>query len=250
MVRINRGYLTAYDYGTRKVEQFANLLAGVTLVFLALWLLTRLVARYGVTQDQPALGLAFAAVVALANLLLNAYVFLSIWRAARGGQSLILNGQIIVRLSKVVASSLVALAITLNAIYGPEGIGAWADLTGTKVVIVVMLAFGGRMVAQAMPHLVDRTLGEQQQQLINRALAEHFDDFDELVAVRSRTEGHNAWIEVELGFAPGRRVADATSASERVAAHIRRLVPGARVVVVIRAADTPPSALPAVTGMA
>jgi Co/Zn/Cd efflux system component len=51
MVRINRGYLTAYDYGTRKVEQFANLLAGVTLVFLALWLLTRLVARYGVTQD-------------------------------------------------------------------------------------------------------------------------------------------------------------------------------------------------------
>jgi divalent metal cation (Fe/Co/Zn/Cd) transporter len=236
MRRINQGKLTAYDYGTRKVEQFANLLAGITLVFAAMWLLSKLAARYGVPQEQPTLGLAFAALVAFANLTINVTVFVAIWRAARGGQSLILNGQILVRLSKVIASALVAIAIAVNAVFGSEGIGAVADLVGTAVVILVMVLFGGQMVLQAMPHLVDRTLGEQQQQLINRALAERFEDFDDLLAVRTRTEGSNAWIEIELGFAPDRRVGEAARAADRIAAQVRDLVPGAQVLVVIREA--------------
>ncbi len=234
--RINRGQLTAYDYGTRKVEQLANLIAGATLIFGALWLMSKLAARYGVPQEQPSIGLAFAALVAVVNLAVNITVLHSIWRAAQGGQSLILNGQIVVRLSKVVASALVTLAIAVNALFGPEGIGGIADLVGTAVVIVVMLVFGGQMVLQAMPHLVDRTLGEQQQLLINRALAERFEDFDDLQAVRTRTEGSNAWVEIELGFAPERPVGEAAKAADRIAAQVRELVPGARVLVVIREA--------------
>jgi divalent metal cation (Fe/Co/Zn/Cd) transporter len=236
MQRINRGRLTAYDYGTRKVEQFANLLAGITLIFGALWLLSKLATRYGVPQEQPSLGLAFAALVAVVNLAINVVVLLAIWRAARGGQSLILNGQVLVRLSKVIASALVALAIAVNAVFGSDGVGAIADLVGTTVVIVVMLVFGGQMVLQAMPHLVDRTLGEQQQMLINRALAERFEEFDDLLAVRTRTEGSNAWVEIELGFAPDRRVGEAAKAADRIAAQVRDLVPGAQVLVVIREA--------------
>lgn len=234
LIRINRGELTAYDYGTRKVEQFANLVAGVTLIFGALWLLSKLVGRYGVPQEQPALGLAFAALIAIANLAINVVVFLQIWRAAQGGQSLILNGQIIVRVSKVIASALVAIAIAINAVLGPAGIGGWADLIGTSIVIVVMVVFGGQMVRDSMPHLIDRALGEQQQQLIDRALVDHFDDFDELIAIRTRTEGRHAWIEIELGFAPARQVADVTAAADRITAHMCGLIPGAQVFVLIR----------------
>lgn len=234
LMRINRGKLTAYDYGTRKVEQFANLLAGLILMLGALWLLTRLVGRYGVPQEQPALGLAFAAAIAAANLVINIVVFLQLWRAARGGQSLILNGQLILRFSKVIASAIVALAITVNAVFGPEGVGAWADLAGATIVIVVMLAFGWQLVRGSMPHLIDRALGEQQQHLINRALADHFDDFDALIAIRTRTEGRHAWIEVELGFAPERRLGEVTAVADRITAHLSALIPGARVLILIR----------------
>jgi len=234
LIRINRGELTAYDYGTRKIERLANLVAGGLQIFAALWLLSKMAVRYGVPQEQPALGLAFATVIGIANLAINLLVFQQMWRAAQGGQSLIMNGQIIVRLSKLVASALVAVAIAVNAAFGPEGIGGWADLIGTTIVIVVMLVFGGQMVRDAMPHLIDRALGEQQQQLINRALVDQFDDFDELINVRTRTEGDQAWIEIELGFAPTRNVEDVTSAADRVAARVCVLIPGAKVFVLIR----------------
>jgi cation diffusion facilitator family transporter len=234
MRRINRGRLTAYDYGTRKVEQLANLVAGAALVLAALWLLAMMAGRIGVPQEQPGLGLAAAAAISAVNLGLNLAVFASLWRAARGGGSLILNGQVVTRLTKTVGSALVTLAIIVNAIFGPEGIGGWADLAGTLVTVLVMVGFGWRMIDEAVPHLVDRALGEQQQMLVNRALAARFDGYDELVAVRTRTEGSNAWIEIELGFAPDRRIGEATEEAERVAEELRALVPGAHVTVVIR----------------
>jgi ferrous-iron efflux pump FieF len=244
LIRINRGELTAYDNGTRKVERLANLVAGGLQVYAAVWLLSKLAGRYGVPQEQPALGLAFATLIAIANLTINVVVFQQMWRAAQGGQSLIMNGQIIVRLSKLVASVFVAVAIAVNAVFGPEGIGGWADLIGTSIVIVVMLVFGGQMVRDSMPHLIDRALGERQQQLINRALVDHFDDFDELINVRTRTEGNQAWIEIELGFAPARKIEDVTSAADRVTARVCGLIPGAKVFVLIRKVrnvSTPPT---------
>ncbi|MGG5809936.1 cation transporter [Falsiroseomonas sp. CW058] len=236
MRRIHRGRMTEYDYGTSKLEQFANMLAGAVLLLAAVWLLAKLAGRVGVPQAQPAVGLAAAAAIAAVNLALNAALLLALWRAARGGGSLILNGQVVTRLSKTLASGCVTAAIAVNAAFGPEGIGAWADIAGTVVVILVMVAFGARMVQDTLPHLLDRALGEQQQALVNRALAARFDAYDELVAVRTRTEGRHAWIEIELGFAPQRRVAEAADAAEHIAQDLRALVPGARVLVVIRAA--------------
>lgn len=237
MRRINRGRLTAYDYGTRKVEQFANLVAGAALIVAALWLVAKMFGRIGVPQDQPGLGLAAAAAISAVNLALNIGVFVSLWRAAQGGGSLILNGQVVTRLTKTLGSAFVTLAIVVNAVFGPEGIGAWADIAGTAVTVLVMVVFGARMIGEALPHLVDRALGEQQQMLVNRALATRFENYDELVAVRTRTEGRHAWIEIELGFAPERKVGEAALEAERIAAELRELVPGARAVVVIRAAS-------------
>ncbi len=232
--QIHRGRLTEYDYGTRKVEQFANLLAGVALLGAAAWLVIKILSRLGVEQQQPALGLAAAALTALVNLGINAALLLALWRAARGGGSLILQGQVMSRLSKTLASTCVMLAIGVNALAGPGPVGEAADLAGTAVVIVTMVGFGWRMVADALPHLLDRALGERQQAPVNRALAARFHAYDELVAVRTRTEGLHAWIEIELGFAPGRTVGEASAEADRVAEEVRREMPDARVLVVIR----------------
>ncbi|MDB5415941.1 MAG: hypothetical protein JWR10_4276 [Rubritepida sp.] len=233
--RINRGAMSDYDYGTSKLEQFANFLVGVAMMLGALWLMAGLIQRVGVPQQQSTAGMTFGAASGLLNLAINMSVFALLWRAGRGGTSIIVNGQILARLSKTISSALVALAVIVNAIAGPEGIGAWADLFGTAVVVVVMLTFGGRMIGSALPHLIDRALGERQQATINRVLAGNFEAYDELLSVRTRTQGSDAWIEIEVGFARQRPMGEVTTMADAIAAEIRALMPGAHVLVIPRA---------------
>lgn len=240
--RINRGQMTGYDYGTSKLEQFANLVVGAALILAGLWLAYGVLARWGAPQEQMQAGLWLAAGSSLVNLGINSWVFLALWRAGRDGKSIIVNGQIVARLTKVLASICVTAAVGLNALAGPGTFGAWADLAGTAVVVAVMLIFGGQMVAGALPHLIDRALGEMHQAAINRALAGRFPEYDELLSVRTRTEGSDAWIEVELGFAPERPIGEVSALADELAAEVRLLVPDAHVLVVPRAARPAPQA--------
>ncbi|RVT91625.1 hypothetical protein EOD42_21930 [Rhodovarius crocodyli] len=232
--RINRGTIADYDYGTRKLEQFANLVVGIAMGLGALWLLSGMIQRVGVVQEQSAAGMAMGAAAGLANLAINTWVFLLLWRASRNATSIIVNGQLMSRLSKVISSALVAVAVLVNAWLGPVGIGGWADLAGTTVVIVVMLTFGARLIHEALPHLIDRALNERQQAAINRALAATFDSYDELLAVRTRTQGSDAWIEIEIGFAPDRRMGEVHALSQQITARIQNLIKGAHILVIPR----------------
>jgi divalent metal cation (Fe/Co/Zn/Cd) transporter len=236
MRRIHRGQLAEYDYGTRKLEQFANLVAGSVLILAALWLVLRMAERHALPEEQPALGLLAALAVGVLNFAINAGVLVALWRAARGGGSLILRGQLLARLSMTLASGCVAVAIAVNTVLAGSFAGVVADLAGTAVVVLVMLVFGGRMVGEALPHLLDRALGESHQMLVNRALVERFEGYDGLVAVRTRTEGLVPWVEIELAFAPNRPVGEATAEADRMADAVRDRLPGAQVLVVIRAA--------------
>jgi cation diffusion facilitator family transporter len=233
--RINRGTIADYDYGTRKLEQFANLVVGMAMILGALWLLSGVARRFGVVQEQSATGMAFGALAGLANLAINAWVFFMLWRASRGGTSIIVNGQLLSRMSKVISSALVAVAVLVNAFMGPEGIGGWADIVGTLIVVAVMLTFGARMIQESLPHLIDRALSDRQQATINRALASSFEAYDELLDVRTRTQGSDAWIEIEVGFAPGRSIGEVHRLAEEMAAKIRHVIPGAHILVIPRA---------------
>ena len=233
--RINRHTIADYDYGTRKLEQFANLVVGIAMILGALWLLSGVAQRFDTVQVQSPTGMAFGALAAGVNLAINGWVFYLLWRSSRGGTSIIVNGQLLSRLSKVISSALVAVAVLVNAYVGPEGIGHWADIAGTLIVVAVMLTFGGRMIQDSLPHLIDRALGERQQATINRALAASFDAYDELLEVRTRTQGSDAWIEIEVGFEASRPIGDVHRLAEEMAAQIRQVIPGARVLVIPRA---------------
>ena len=79
--RINRGAMPDYDYGTNKLEQFANFAVGSALILGALWLLAGMVERMGVVQQQSDSGMIFAAAISLLNLAINLGIFITLWRA-------------------------------------------------------------------------------------------------------------------------------------------------------------------------
>jgi divalent metal cation (Fe/Co/Zn/Cd) transporter len=230
--RIHRGRTSDYDFGTGKIEQFASLAVGTALICAAVWVLVSLVLRAASPPSQPGLGLAFAVGASAVNLCLNVVSFRAVWLAARDGTSIIMAAQVRARLSKLIASALVTLAVLANALAGAGGIGTFADLAGAALIAVMMASFGIGMWRDALPSLLDRTLDEARQAAINRVLAAHFDAYEALGPVRARISGRDPLIEITMGFAPGRTVAEVQRLSDALRDELAELIPGARVTLV------------------
>jgi divalent metal cation (Fe/Co/Zn/Cd) transporter len=229
--RIQRGQLVGYDFGTAKLEQFANLVVGAAMIASACWMLMGIATRWHAPPPREAGGLVFGLLIAAANLGVNLAALRSVWRAGRDGTSIILSGQIRARLSKTLASAMVVLVALVNAV-GSERVGAVADLVGAALVTCVMVSLGWDLLRGALPPLLDRTLEEARQLAINQALARHFDRFDALGVVRSRIIGRDPSVEIGLGFDPGRRMAEVQAVADLIAEEVRGLIPGARVTVI------------------
>ena len=239
--RIHRGRTTEYDYGVGKLEQFANLSIGVAMGALGVWLLLAAIGRWGAPEEQDALGMVLASVAALVNLVLNGVSLRALWLAGRDGTSAIMTVQIRSRTVKLVASAVVAVAILVNAgtdiLHGPGWLAPAAEAAGTVFVGLVMIQLCVSLWREAVPHLLDRSLDEARQASINRALARHFSDYDALLGVRSRIAGKQAYVDIALGFAPGRRIGEIQRVADAVAGDLGDLIPGSVVTVT-------PAALP------
>lgn len=236
--RIQRGQMSEYEFGSGKVEQFANLLVGAAMALGAVWLASkaigRLLAPAAEVAAHPAMGMAVSAALAAVNVVVNALAAVSLWRAGRDGTSMIMIGQIKSRFAKVFASVVVLLAIVIAAIDEGQVASVYADLGGTAFVVLVMLAVAVSLWRASLPDLLDRSLGEERQAAINRVLVQHFAEYDELLAVRSRQSGKAIHVHIELGLDPALPLARAEALSQSIAASIEAEMPGAEVVVIPR----------------
>lgn len=230
--RVHRNRLPDYDFGSGKLEQFANMLVGAAMLLGAGWIALKMIGRVNAPPLQDAAGLWAAAGMGFANLALNAYCFHALWRSGRDGTSIIINGQIQSRLAKLLASALVAIAMLVNAAADTPSTALAADLAGSALVVIVMVLLGGSLWRKALPHLLDRTIDENGQASINRVLAQHFDTYDALGYVRARLSGDGALVEIELRFASETPLSAAQRVVDVVSREVAELIPGARVTVV------------------
>jgi divalent metal cation (Fe/Co/Zn/Cd) transporter len=237
MRRIHRGRMSAYEFGSGKIEQFVNLVVGLAMAAGAAWVTTRAIGRFTAGDAAvvgSSLSLWAAAGAAGLNLAVNAAAGLALWRAGRDGTSVLMTGQIRSRVSKILASAVAVVAVLVAALAPGSTISRMADLGGTLFVAAVMLGVTAKLWRESLPDLLDRSLDEERQMLLNRALGAHFADYDALLSVRSRSSGRSVHVKIELGFAGQQPLAAVDAVIAALSAEIARLIPGAEVTIVPR----------------
>ncbi|MGX9963251.1 cation transporter [Roseomonas sp. F4] len=242
MRRLHRGHLPSYDYGSGKLERFANFLVGGLLLLGAGWVVLRSFAAYaaGPTSPDPSLHgwMVAAQLLAAMNVVINALAFLALWRAGRDGTSLLMRGQVQARAGKLVTSLLVLAAVAVAAAWPGTRIAWIANLAGGLFVVAVMASIGIAMLRETLPDLLDRALEEDLQRTINATLGAHFEAYDTLERVRSRQSGQDVHIEITLGFDAGRNFGEVAAAARMMEQELTARIPGARVTVVPVASAT------------
>ncbi|MGE0718894.1 MAG: cation diffusion facilitator family transporter, partial [Alphaproteobacteria bacterium] len=197
--RVNRGRLADYDFGTGKVEQAVSILTAFAMVGGAVFVLLEIPDHLLHPPVHEGTALTVALAIVLADLVIDASVLAGMIRAGRGAVSPVVEAERKARLSRTIASGMIAVSVATNAAFG-GAVGMWADAAGSAFVSLFMVWLASGMIRRILPDLLDKALGDELQVHINRGLAAHFESYETLGRVRSRRTGSQILVEIELGF--------------------------------------------------
>lgn len=230
MRRIHRGQLAGLEFGHGKLEQVANLAIAAGMVFGAAWIGWGAVGlAFGDRPPATPGGLAASAMIAASNTFLNFIAWLSVLQATPSGSPVIMEAQLRSRSVKFVSSCVVLVLLTISALCLDPVIAIWCDVLGALFVAGFILATAASMARGGLPDLLDQSANEAVQRSINRSLARHFDDYDQLGRVRSRRSGKTIFIEVALGFDPRLTFVEVNRRVDAIRATFIREIPDADV---------------------
>ena len=233
--KIHRGALTGFDYGTGKIEELCGI--GIALGLGAGALLVGYdaltMARAGHSDASP-LGLALAAVIGATNLLVNFISWDAVRQATMGRPSAIMTAQLRARTTKLVASTMVQVTMTVAALAKDPVVVAIADAVGALLVCAVMAHAALGLLREAVPDLLDRSIANVARPALEQAAAVLPAGL-RLAGFRSRGTPRAFALEVTLACRSGTDVQELAHAERRLAAEMRRLLPDIELSVAIQA---------------
>jgi cation diffusion facilitator family transporter len=227
--RIHRHRFAEYEFGTGKLERLVNVIVGLGMYAAAVWILFSALNRLeGQAPGSPisvAMGVAFAD----GNLCLNVYGLYRLYRANRAAPAVIMRSLVRSRLAMTISSSIVFVVVLASVSVRDPTMGNLLDILGSVFVSVIILSIGTSMTRESLPDLLDRSIDPEAQLLVYRTLARHFDSYDDVIGVRSRRSGRQAFVDIELGFADDATIGDIARRSHAIAEDLRRSLRDAHV---------------------
>lgn len=243
MRRIHRGQLAELEFGHGKLEQTSNLAIAAGMLIGATWICWGAFALlFGDRPSATPGGLAAAAMFAAINTYLNFVAWLAVLQATPPGSPVIMEAQLRSRSVKLFSSVVVLVLLTISAVSIDPVIATWCDVLGALFVAGFIVVNAADMIRGGLPDLLDRCATEALQRGINRVLARHFDDYDQLDRVRSRRSGKTVFIEVALGFEPSLTVAQVDRRVSAIRETFQREIPEADVSILVSSSRADSSA--------
>jgi ferrous-iron efflux pump FieF len=242
--RIHRGVLADMEFGAGKLEQIASVVIAASMLLAAAWIGWNVLRIWNGTRELgPPIGLAYAAIIGMANLYANVLAWDAVRRTMTADSSLIMDAQLHLRWVKLIASAVVSVGLTVSALSTDDVVVAWADSLGSLFVASYMIVHAFGVLRTALPDLLDRSAGARVRDVVARALAARAGDYDSLLRSRSRRSGRTTFIEIHLAYDPALSMAEVQRRGEALKEAIRSDLGDAEVAII--AASTPDTIVPA-----
>ena len=234
--RAHRGLSGEYDYGIGKLERALSGVVAVLLLFAAGFIIWRALVSQPEAPSSPLLA-ALAVIFVCLNLGINTFPLLPLWRAMQDQPSVIVLSHFRARLAKSLGSLVVVVCVAIHMYASDPMTGRIAEAIGSFVVAGFMIVVAVGLLLEVVPDLMDRAIAEPMQEHVNRTLAKFFDDYEELIAVRTRRSGNIIHVEIKLGFAPDKTMGELQGIVSRIQDHLQETIPNSDILIVPRAAS-------------
>ncbi len=223
-----------FNYGLGKIENISSLFIGafmlVSILIMAFLIGYRLLHLVRIHGFGVWLGIACTLIFGT----LNAILWMKSLRHKRAEPSPIVDAQCRLFAVKTVGNTCMFFTFVLSLSLDYH----WAlylDPLSSCITVGFMSQSAWKLIRHSIHDLLDRSLDEPLQALINKQLVRFFDEYTSLDSVRSRYSGQNVFIEIFLGFNSQRPLAEVQKITDTIKRNLEADIPHAEVLVIPRA---------------
>lgn len=232
LLRSNRFALL--DYGLGKLENVASLFIGLLMVLSVLLLGYIAVERLAQPVELVGTGLWTGLVFSAVFGLVNARLWWQSGQHLKRDPSPIVDTQHRLFATKMIMDLVVFLTFLLTLSLQFDWVH-YVDTVASVVIGGFMVAAAWRLIRHALRDLVDHTVSESLQMVINQHLVRHFEAYAMLDQVRSRCSGGDIFVEIFLGFDARKSIGEIQHVVDALKQGLEREIRNARVTIVARA---------------
>ena len=216
LLAINRRRFAHFEFGLEKLQILVQILLGFSMCLTLLFIGERILGHLAGEGGQPdyLFCLLFAA-LSYVNLLLNVGVLRGMLREQRRAPTLILAGQIKNRIVMLV-SSLVATLSCAVVVIPDRVLFDTVDAVGAVLVFAVVVWMVSRLLGSGILALLDAPIDEWEKLGIYNEVVARFDEWEELVFLRTRRVGYQNYVEVGLTFDPAQPLERSLATCRRI----------------------------------
>ena len=231
--RITRGAGATYDYGIGKLENLSSLAVAALMIFVFLVIIGNAIRNLIFPSHISGIGVYVSVVLQVVYSGINGVLWKRAQRAASGENSPIMAAQAKLFFTKLVGNVFIFGSLVASLTLADYEWSLYIDPIASLVIAgsILMSALG--VLSSSCYDLLDGTLEEADQLKITRELVNNFERYDMLYGVRSRRSGNHTFIDIFLGFDPGKRVGDVEREIEVIRKSVAAHFPNSVVTVVI-----------------
>jgi ferrous-iron efflux pump FieF len=229
-VRQSKG--VGYAFGHGRLESISSL--GISVLMLLSFMLILGTAIWQYAHPAPAIG--FGIWLGLASNaaygLINGYI---VWRnllLERKIFSPTVTAQRRLYTFQTTSNLLMVVALTLMVVFSQQTWTYYIDPTVSVILAFTLLFSATKTFRSSALNLLDRVLEERSQILILRALAEHFEDYQALHGIRTRSSAGRSYVELFLEFDPAKTMGEVQETVDHLQERIVNLLERTEVLIV------------------
>lgn len=229
--RIQRGANHDFNYGVGKLENLSSL--AVAILMVSCLVLITVDASRSILHpgDIAGLGVWICFCSQVFYGVINTRLCLKSRRMAREQNSPLMASQAGLFYTRVVGNLFIFISLAMSKLLHGLQWAHYIDPVASLIIAGSILFAALGIFKSSTLDLLDRTLKENSQIVILRALARHFDCYEELHEIRSRRSGSRVFVEIILGFSGAQSAAEVQATARRLKEELEREIPGSRVTV-------------------
>lgn len=232
LMRMQKGGQYQYDYGMGKFETITRTITGgvmgVSILIITFFAIQRLLNPAPVEASGAIIGIPLM----LATAVCDTYLWRKNYRHSLIDPSPIMESQWRLRRAKAFADISVLLALVFSFCLVAHPLAIYIDPAASFIIIGFLLLAGYREISSSIPDLFDKTLEEELQIVILHELTAYFDQYEDFCGVRSRRSGARIYIDIFLGFGPGRPMGEVQDFIDALKGSLEAKIPGSVVCVI------------------
>jgi cation diffusion facilitator family transporter len=236
-IRISsRGETDYYNYGYGKMESLSSVIKASALIISFAIIIYAATVRLSHPSPLNMTGAIIAVVFSLFFTAGNIYRSFKLKAVIDNGE----RSPVIWSQYKSTNVSVIVNAGTLASVFLSVVLAgyAWSDYIDPVLSILLsgyILFTAYTILSGSMTDLLDKTINESMQMHIMRALAEYFDEYTQILGIRSRQSGGMVFIEIFLEFDNDKKLGDIQKVVDKMQHGLEEKISNSRITIIPRA---------------